>query len=58
MKTTIGLLAAMVVLAAPGAVSAKDDKAVANLESKSGSTVTGKVTFTQHGKKVAMKVEV
>jgi superoxide dismutase, Cu-Zn family len=58
MRTIIGGLVAVVVLAAPGAVLAKDAKAVAQLESKSGSTVTGKVTFTQHGNKVAMKVEV
>ena len=58
MKTIIGGLVAMVVLAAPGAVLAKDAKAVAELASKSGSTVTGKVTFTQHGGKVAMKVVV
>ena len=58
MKTMIGGLVAMVVLAAPGAVLAKGAKAVAELASKSDSTATGKVTFTQHGKKVAMKVEV
>ncbi len=58
MKTMIGGLVAMVVLAAPGAALAKGPKAGAALESRSGSTVTGKVTFTQHGNKVAMKVVV
>jgi len=57
-KTMIGGLVAVAVLVAPGAALAKDAKAEAKLESRSGSTVTGKVTFTQHGNKVAMKVEV
>ena len=57
-KTMIGGLVAMAVLVAPGAALAKGPKAEAKLESRSGSTVTGKVTFTQHGNKVAMKVEV
>jgi len=58
MKTMIGGLVAMAVLVAPGAALAKGPKAEAKLESRSGSTVTGKVTFTQHGNKVAMKVVV
>ena len=58
MKTMIGGLVVAVLLAAPGAALAKDAKAVAELESRSGSTVTGKVTFTQHGGKVSMKVVV
>ena len=57
-KTMIGGLVAMAVLVAPGAALAKGPKAEAKLESRSGSTVTGKVTFTQHGNKVAMKVVV
>jgi len=58
MKTMIGGLVAMAVLVAPGAALAKGAKAEAKLESRSGSMVTGKVTFTQNGNKVAMKVEV
>ena len=58
MKTMIGGLVAMAVLVAPGAAIAKGAKAEAALESRSGSSVTGKVTFTQHGNKVAMKVVV
>ena len=54
----IGGLAVAVVLAIPGAALAKGAKAVAALESRSGSKVTGKVTFTQHDGKVAMKVVV
>jgi Cu-Zn family superoxide dismutase len=51
-------LTVTVLLAAPGAAFAKDAKAEAKLESRSGSTVTGTVNFTQHGGKVAMKVAV
>jgi Cu-Zn family superoxide dismutase len=58
MKTMIGGLVVFISIATPGAAFAKTAKAVATLESRSGSTVTGKVTFTQHGNKVAMKVEV
>jgi Cu-Zn family superoxide dismutase len=59
MKTTMVCgLTVTALLAASGAALAKDAKAEAKLESRSGSTVTGKVTFTQHGAKVAMKVEV
>lgn len=49
---------AFVVFGAAQAKQAKDPKAEANLESKSGSSVTGKVTFTAHGGKVEMKVVV
>ena len=57
--TTImcGLLAA-VALTASGTALAKDAKAEAVLESRSGSTATGKVTFTQHGGTITMKVVV
>ena len=58
MKTMIGGLVVAVLLSAPGAALAKDAKAVAELESRSGSTVTGKVTFTQQDGKVSMKVVV
>jgi Cu-Zn family superoxide dismutase len=58
MKTMIGGLVMTIVLAAPGAALAAGAKAVAELESRSGSTVTGKVTFTQHEGKVSMKVVV
>jgi Cu-Zn family superoxide dismutase len=54
----IGGLAMAVVLVAPGAAFAKGAKAVAELESRSDSKVTGKVTFTQHDGKVSMKVDV
>lgn len=53
--TTYGLILA-VALVAPGAASAKGPKASAVLESRSGSTVTGKVTFTEDHGKVSMKV--
>jgi len=56
MKTMIGGLVAMAVLVAPGAALAKGAKAEAKLESRSDSTAAGKVTFSQHGNKVAMKV--
>ena len=59
MKTTVmGGLVIAVALAAPGAAYAAGAKAVATLESRSGSTVTGKATFSQHGGKVTMKVVV
>jgi Cu-Zn family superoxide dismutase len=57
MKTMCGLTVAMV-LASSGAALAKEAKAVAALESRSGSKVTGKVTFTQLDGKVSMKVVV
>ena len=59
MKTTlIGGMAVALALVAPSSAFAKGDKVVADLESRSGSTATGKVTFTQHGGKVTMKVVV
>jgi Cu-Zn family superoxide dismutase len=58
MKTIIGGLVVTVLIAAPSAAIAKSAKAAATLEARSGSTANGKVTFTQHGNKVAMKVEV
>jgi Cu-Zn family superoxide dismutase len=58
MKTMVGGLVAAMMLVAPGAAVARSAKAEAILEARSGSTVSGTVTFTQHGKKVAMKVEV
>jgi Cu/Zn superoxide dismutase len=54
----IGGLMMTFALAVPHAALAGGAKAVAALESRSGSTVTGKVTFTQHGGKVAMKIVV
>ncbi|HZN54765.1 MAG TPA: superoxide dismutase family protein [Candidatus Polarisedimenticolaceae bacterium] len=62
MRTTakglsMGLAAALAV-AVPGAAAAKGAKAEAVLESKSGSSATGKVTFAQHDGKVVMKVSV
>jgi len=57
MKTT-GLWIAVVALAVCGNAWAGSAKAVATLESRSGSTVTGKVTFSQSGGKVTMKVQV
>ena len=56
MKTMMGGLAAMVVLLSSSAVLAADAKAEAMLFSRSGSKVTGKATFTQHGKKIEMRV--
>jgi Cu-Zn family superoxide dismutase len=50
-------LTATALLAVSGAALAKGVKAEAKLESRSGSTASGTVTFTQHGAKVAMKVE-
>ena len=59
MKTIlIGGMAMTLALGAPSIALAKGAKAVAELASKSGSTATGKVTFTEHGGKVTMKVEV
>ena len=70
MKTMIGgLVVAIAVLVAPGVGFAgstwtyRDNdgswhKATAELESRSGSTVTGKVTFSEHDGKVRMKVVV
>jgi Cu-Zn family superoxide dismutase len=59
MKTTVmcGLMAAAA-LVASGTALAKDPKAIAKLESRSGSKVTGSATFTQHDGKVSMKVVV
>ena len=57
-RTMIGGLVTAAVLAVPGVALAKGAKAEATLESKSGSAVTGKVTFAQHGKKIEMKVVV
>jgi len=59
MKTlVIGGLVAAVGLAVPGVAQAGGAKASATLESRSGSTVTGKVSFSEHGGKVTMKVNV
>jgi len=55
-KLTIGGLAMTMMLIAPGAALAGGTKATAMLESRSGSSVTGKVTFTQKDGKVVMKV--
>ena len=57
MNTMIGGLLAMAVLVAPGAALAKGAKAEAKLESRSGSTATGTVTFALRGNKVAMRVK-
>jgi len=56
MKTMTGGLAAIVVLLSSGAVLAESSKAEAMLFSRSGSKVTGKVTFTRHGEKIEMRV--
>jgi Cu-Zn family superoxide dismutase len=59
MKTMIvGGLVLVAAIAGPGAVLAKGAKATATLESRSGSTVTGKVTFSEHKGQVSMKVVV
>ena len=59
MKTmVVGGLVVAVVFAAPGAALAGGAKATAKLESRSGSTVSGKATFSQHGGKVSMKLTV
>jgi Cu-Zn family superoxide dismutase len=55
-KLTIGGVAMTMMLIAPAAALAGGAKATAMLESRSGSSVTGKVTFTQKGGKVVMKV--
>lgn len=57
-KLTIGGLAVAAVLLVSGAAMAAGAKATATLVSRSGSKVTGKVTFTQKGAKVSMKVVV
>lgn len=57
-KTMIGGVAVALMLAGTGAAVASEAKAKAVLESRSGSTVTGTATFTQHGSKVLMKVVV
>jgi Cu-Zn family superoxide dismutase len=53
-KTMIGGL--VVAIAVSGAAWAAGPKAVAKLESRSGSTVTGKATFIKQGRSVAMVV--
>ena len=61
MKTTVAMTAGFVVAAAwigSGAALAGGPKAEAALESKSGSSVTGKATFTEHAGKVKLKVTV
>src|SRR5580765_6539310 len=55
MTLTAGVLVA-VAFVGSGAAIAGGAKAVATLESKSGSSVTGKATFTEHAGKVMMKV--
>ena len=57
-KLTRGGLGIVMLLAGSSAVLAGGAKATAVLESKSGSSVTGKVTFSRHGDKVSMKVVV
>lgn len=52
---TLGLVLAVAVVL-PGAAAASGTKAQARLESRSGSTVKGKVTFMRHGGKIVMKV--
>jgi len=54
----IGGLAMALAVAASGAAYAGGAKASAVLESRSGSTATGKVTFKEQDGKVSMKVEV
>lgn len=56
MRTTI--LAMAIVLVTTGAAAESKKKASATLASKSGSSVTGTATFTQHGKNVVMKISV
>ena len=56
MRTTI--LAMAIVLATTGAAAGSKQKATATLESKSGSSVKGTASFTQHGKNVVMKISV
>jgi Cu-Zn family superoxide dismutase len=59
MKTTaVRGLAVAVALMLPGLAAADGAKAEAKLESRSGSTVTGKVTFARKGGSVVMKVTV
>jgi Cu-Zn family superoxide dismutase len=55
-STTMGLALTLTVAAA--AAHAAGAKATANLESRSGSAVTGTVTFAEHKGKVTMKVAV
>jgi len=59
MKTTVtaGFMVAVACVAGGSALAA-GAKASATLESRSGSTATGKVTFTEHAGKVMMKVSV
>jgi Cu-Zn family superoxide dismutase len=58
MKRTMQILIVAGVFAVSPAVLAKGAKAEAKLESRSGSSVTGKATFTEHDGKVHMKVVV
>ena len=59
MKTlVIGGWVVAVAFAVPGEAQAGSAKASAKLESRSGSTATGKVTFSEHGGRVTMKVTV
>jgi len=58
MRRTSCVLAVTFALAASGIASAGGPKAVAELESRSESKAKGKVTFTQSGGKVKMKVVV
>ena len=58
MKMTVQVLIVAVVLAATSSALAKGAKATAELQSRSGSAVTGTVTLTEHDGKVHMKVVV
>jgi Cu-Zn family superoxide dismutase len=58
MKTMIGGLAMTMALLAPATALGAGSKAVATLQSRSGSTVTGNATFTAKDGKVLMKVVV
>ena len=57
-KKTFGVIAIALIFAVPFSALAAGAKATSTLLSRSGSTVTGKVTFTQHGGKITMKVVV
>ena len=57
-KAMVGGLAVVVAFSFPCAALAAGGKATAKLESRSGSTVTGKVTFTRIEGKVSMQVTV
>lgn len=58
MRRMMGGLVMTTALLAPGVALCGGAKAVATLEPRSDSAVTGKVTFTQKGGKVLMKVAV